>query len=176
MADVASCIGWARDHGAKVISMSLGGSASITLRNAVRAAWKGGAKGGSVLVAAAGNDSSSATEFPAGYDQVVSVAAVDDAGGHASFSNTNADVEIAAPGVDVLSTRLGGGYVRFSGTSMATPHVAGAAALLWGRHPRSRASTIRSQLDATVTDAGAPGRDPAFGFGILDLGVLAVVK
>jgi subtilisin family serine protease len=135
----------------------------------VGAAWSRGGAHGSVVVAAAGNDGSTATDFPAGYPEVVSVAAVDDAGHHASFSNANADVEIAAPGVQVLSTRRGGGYVRFSGTSMATPHVAGAAALLWGAHPRSSAASIRKQLDTSVTDAGPSGRDSRFGWGVLDL-------
>jgi subtilisin family serine protease len=124
------------------------------------------------VVSAAGNDGTTATDFPAGYPEVVSVAAVDDAGRHASFSNANDDVEIAAPGVRVLSTHRGGGYVRFSGTSMATPHVAGAAALLWGAHPRSTAAAIRARLDTTVTDAGPAGRDPRFGLGVLDLGRL----
>jgi thermitase len=169
IADVASCIAWAHERGAKVISMSLGGSASITLRTAVRAAWARGGTRGSVLVAAAGNDGNSATEFPAGYPEVVSVAAVDDAGRHASFSNANADVEIAAPGVNVLSTKRGGGYVRFSGTSMATPHVAGAAALLWGDNRRATATAIRARLDAAIYDRGTEGRDPVFGFGVLDL-------
>lgn len=169
LADVASCVAWAHEQGAKVISMSLGGPASISIRTAVRTAWSRGGTHGSVVVAAAGNDGTTATDFPAGYPEVVSVAAVDDAGRHASFSNANADVEIAAPGVQVLSTHRGGGYVRFSGTSMATPHVAGAAALLWGAHPRSTASAIRKQLDSSVADAGPAGRDPRFGWGVLDL-------
>jgi subtilisin family serine protease len=87
----------------------------------------------------------------------------------AQFSNHNDDVEVAAPGVDILSTKLGGGYIRHSGTSMATPHVAGAAALLWGLHPRATAAAIRERLDDAVLDLGAAGRDDAFGFGRLDL-------
>jgi thermitase len=169
IADVASCIVWAHERGAKVISMSLGGSASITLRAAVRAAWARGGTRGSILVAAAGNDGTAATEFPAGYPEVVSVAAVDDHRRHADFSNANRDVEISAPGVSVLSTKRGGGYVRFSGTSMATPHVAGAAALLWGDVRRATAATIRARLDAATYDAGAAGRDARFGYGVLDL-------
>src|SRR4051794_15736180 len=167
--DVAACIEWAHSQGAKVISLSLGGPPTNTLRAAVKAAWDGGGRAGSVVVAAAGNDGSSALDYPAGYPEALSVAAVDDSGVHAYFSNSNPDVEIAAPGVDVLSAKLGGGYVRESGTSMATPHAAGAAALEWEAHPRSRASTIRKRLDALVADAGTPGRDPDFGFGILDL-------
>jgi len=169
LSDVANCIRWVHLRGAKVISLSLGGGASTTLRTAVRDAWKSGRGGGSLIVAAAGNDGDTETSFPAGYDEVVSVAAVDDRGHHATFSNENPDVEIAAPGVDVLLAKLGGGYVRFSGTSMATPHVAAAAALLWGAHRRSSPKTIRTLLDAHTTDTGAPGRDPVFGFGVLDL-------
>jgi serine protease len=59
--------------------------------------------------------------------------------------------------------------VRMSGTSMATPHVAGAAALLWGTTPSATVSTIRRRLDAAVDDLGAPGRDPAYGYGVVDL-------
>jgi thermitase len=170
--DVAACITWAHSQGAKVISMSLGGPSTRTLKAAVKAAWDGGGRAGSVIVAAAGNDGTSAVDYPAGYPEAISVAAVDDSGERADFSNSNADVELAAPGVDVLSAKLGGGYVRESGTSMATPHAAGAAALEWDANPRSTASTVRSRLDALVSDAGAPGRDPDYGFGVLDLAKL----
>ena len=87
----------------------------------------------------------------------------------APFSNENADVEVTAPGVDILSTRLGGGYVQMSGTSMATPHAAAAAALLWGLAPTATAAAVRRRLDAAVDDLGAPGRDPAYGYGVVDL-------
>lgn len=169
VADVAACIRWAHDAGARVISMSLGGPASKTLAAAATAAWAGGGRAGSLLVAAAGNDGDDGTEYPAGLPEVVSVAAVDAGDAHAPFSNANADVEVAAPGVDVLSTRLGGGYVRMSGTSMATPHAAGAAALLWDATPGALPRTIRKRLDAAVADLGVPGRDPQFGFGRIDL-------
>jgi thermitase len=171
--DVAACITWAHARGAKVISLSLGGPPTNTLRAAVAAAWGGGGRAGSVVVAAAGNDGNAALDYPAAYPEAVSVAAVDDRGARAWFSNSNDDVELAAPGVDVLSARLGGGYVRESGTSMAAPHVAGAAALEWEAHPRSSASAIRRRLDALGVDVGPAGRDPETGFGTLDLARIA---
>ena len=96
--DVANCIVWAHNKGAKVISMSLGGGDSTTLHNAVQTAWAGGGAGGTVLVAAAGNDGDSTVNYPAGYAEVVSVAATDTNDQRASFSNQNADVEIAGAG------------------------------------------------------------------------------
>jgi thermitase len=165
--DVANCITWTAQQGAKVISMSLGGGDSSTLKAAVDNAWAGG--NGSLLVAAAGNDGDSTVNYPAGYASVVSVAATDNRDQRASFSNANADVEIAAPGVNILSTKRGGGYFTLSGTSMATPHVSGVAAILFGRTPTATAATIRSQLDAAVDDLGPAGRDPSFGFGRVNL-------
>jgi thermitase len=168
-ADVANCINWTHQQGAKVISMSLGGGDSTTLHNAVQAAWAGGGTGGSVLVAAAGNDGDSTVEFPAGYSEVVSVAATDDNDQRADFSNANSDVEVAGPGVDVLSTFNDGGYREESGTSMAAPHASGVTAVLWQLSPGSTASSIRGRLDAGVDDLGAPGRDASFGFGRVNL-------
>jgi thermitase len=168
-ADVANCINWTHSQGAKVISMSLGGGASTTLQNAVANAWKNGAANGSVLVAAAGNDGNSTVNYPAGYAQVVSVAATDHDDARASFSNANADVEVAGPGVDVLSTVRGGGYAEFSGTSMATPHASGVAAVIWALNPGATAATIRNRLGAAVDDLGAAGRDTSFGFGRVNL-------
>jgi subtilisin family serine protease len=169
IADVAACMRWVHDRGAKVISMSLGGAPSETLAAAAKSAYARGGRAGSIIVAAAGNDGDTTISYPAGLAQVVSVAAIGPGDEVAPFSNENADVEVAAAGVDVLSARLGGGYVRESGTSMATPHVAGAAALLWGARPTATAASIRSQLDDAVDDLGAPGRDPAYGFGVVDL-------
>jgi subtilisin family serine protease len=168
-ADVANCINWVHSKGAKVISMSLGGGASTTLQNAAAAAWENGGANGSVLVAAAGNDGDSTVNYPAGYAQVVSVAATDNLDHRASFSNANSDVEVAGPGVNVLSTVRGGGYASFSGTSMATPHASGVTAVLWQLNPGSTAAQIRSKLDAAVDDLGAAGRDTSFGFGRVNL-------
>lgn len=164
---VANCITYLAGKGVKVISMSLGGGASSTLQSAVQNAYRNGA--GTLLVAAAGNDGNSAVNYPAGYPEVVSVAATDRNDRKASFSNTNADVELAAAGVGVLSTVRGSGYAAFSGTSMATPHVAGAAALVFGKNPTWSAAQVRTKLQQSVDDLGTPGRDTSFGFGRVTL-------
>jgi thermitase len=165
--DVANCINWTAAQGVDVISMSLGGGESETLRRAVQNAHAGGA--GPLQVAAAGNDGDATLNYPAAYQEVVSVAATDNRDARASFSNANGDVEIAAPGVDILSTFLGTTYIELSGTSMATPHVAGVASLLFDRDPAASSATIRSRLTAAVDDLGPAGRDPSFGFGRVNL-------
>ena len=166
-ADVANCINWVASQGARVISMSLGGGASTTLQQAVASAWNNG--NGAVIVAAAGNDGDATLNYPAAYAEVVSVAATDSADARASFSNANADVEVAAPGVNVLSTVRGGGYATLSGTSMATPHVSAVAGVLRQLFPSDSAAAIRSRLDAAVNDLGPAGRDASFGFGRVNL-------
>jgi thermitase len=164
-AGVANCITYLAGKGVKIISMSLGGGSSTSLQTAVRNATSRG----TLIIAAAGNDGDATLNYPAAYAEVVSVAATDANDARASFSNANADVEIAAAGVDVLSTKRGGGYVKYSGTSMATPHVAGVAALIAAKNPSWSQSQIRSKLDTSVDDKGAAGRDPQFGFGRVNL-------
>jgi thermitase len=170
-AGVANCITYLAGKGVKVISMSLGGGASTTLQTAVRNAWNGG--NGALIVAAAGNDGDATLNYPAAYAEVVSVAATDNRDQRASFSNANADVEIAAPGVNVLSTYNDGGYRTLSGTSMATPHVAGVGAVIRTKNAAFTAAQARSKLDASVDDKGAAGRDPSYGFGRVNLGKAA---
>jgi thermitase len=163
---VANCITWVNQHGAKVISMSLGGTSdSTTLHSAVTNATNNG----SLIVAAAGNGGNATVNYPAGYPEVVSVAATDNKDAHASFSTFNPDVEIAAPGVNELSSYNDGGYRRLSGTSMATPHVAAVAALIAGRNPSGGPAAWRTKLDSSVDDLGPAGRDVNFGFGRVNL-------
>jgi len=168
-ADVAACIVWLARSGAKVINLSLGGPDSSVLRAAVKTASAAGA----LLVAAAGNDGAGTDSWPAAYPEVMSVAALDPTGQRADYSNWNRDVEISAPGTAILSLKRGGGYVRLSGTSMAAPMVSGAAALIWNSVPGRTASAVRSALDHAVKDIGTKGRDSKYGFGSLDLALLA---
>jgi thermitase len=165
--DIANCINWTRQQGVKVISMSLGGGDNATLKSAIQTAYNNG--NGVLLVAAAGNDGNATLNYPAAYAEVVSVAATDNKDKRASFSNANSDVEVAAPGVDVESTYTGGLYMSLSGTSMATPHVAGVAAVIADLNPTANAATLRSKLGAAVDDLGTAGRDSNFGFGRVNL-------
>lgn len=129
---VANGIIWAADHGAKVISLSLGGAgSSTTTYNAINYAWNKGC----VVVAAAGNNGVSTQFYPAAYPNVISVGATDGSDTLASFSNYGSWVKVAAPGVGIYSTYKGGGYASMNGTSMATPHVAGLAALIRSQNP-----------------------------------------
>lgn len=162
----ASAINWAVSRGAKVISMSFGGGSTTTMQNAVASAYNAGV----TLVAAAGNDGNSTLNYPAAYAQVVSVAATDSADNRASFSNMNNDVEIAAPGVGVLSTVSGDTYTTMSGTSMSTPHVAGLAALLKGQNPAWTPAQIRARMNSCSDDLGSPGWDSSYGNGRINLG------
>ena len=165
--DIANCINWVAGQGVKVLSMSLGGGDNATLKSAVQTAYNNG--NGVLIVAAAGNDGDATLNYPAAYAEVVSVAATDNRDHRASFSNANGDVEIAGPGVDIESTYTGGLYMSLSGTSMATPHVAGVAAVIADLNPTANAATLRSKLDAAVDDIGAAGRDNNFGYGRVNL-------
>jgi thermitase len=165
LAAIANCIMYLNSQGAKIISLSLGGLGSRTLADAVAAVTANG----SLLVAASGNSGDATLSFPAAFPQVVSVAAVDRWGARAPFSTFNSDVEVAAPGVDILSTWLGGGYRTLSGTSMATPYVAGVAAIIAARYPAGGPAAWRAKLTSSAVDLGAPGRDPQFGFGLVNL-------
>jgi len=164
-------IDWCINNGIKIISMSLGGAAAPTAMETIcNTAWSKGL----LLVAAAGNSGHTPTGiptsvgFPARYATVIAVSAIDSGNVIASFSSAGPEVELCAPGVNVLSTIPGGGYGTKSGTSMACPHVSGAAALAWGGHRYADNITIRRLLAWTSDNLGNPGRDPLYGYGRVD--------
>lgn len=158
--------------GKKIINMSLGGSAPSAVKTICDSAYDKGI----LLIAAAGNSGPGDNTVidPARYDSVVAVSAIDSANTIATFSSRGPQVELTAPGVNVLSTTRGGGYGTMSGTSMASPHVAGAAAMGWGSHRTTNNKQIRKLLQMTAFNLGAPGRDPLFGFGRVDAQTAAV--
>jgi serine protease len=163
-----------RDAGSNVVSMSLGGGGySQTEFDAYESLYK---NDNVLLVAAAGNGGNSAYSYPASYEPVMSVAAIDSNKNKAGFSQYNDQVDIAAPGVSVKSTLPGNTYAAWSGTSMATPHVSGVAALVWSHYPDKPATEIRQTLEGTAEDLGAAGRDNEYGHGLVraDLAIIAL--
>jgi len=169
---VAAGIRYAADNGADIISMSFGGTLrSKVVYDAIKYAYDKGA----LLVAAVGNEGERVKTYPAAYEEVVAVTATDQYDNPAYFTNFGNWVEVAAPGVDILSTvspnasqgpyGLKYPYDYASGTSAATPHVAGVAALIWGRFPNMTRDQVRVQLRRTAVDLPPQGFDNYYGYG-----------
>lgn len=165
---IISGIDWCIQNGMHVVSMSLGGSGGSTaLKSICNTAWSKGL----LVVAAAGNagapvpPATSSVGYPAKYKNVIAVSAIDSANALASFSSRGAEVDVCAPGVNVLSTTKGGGYGNMSGTSMACPHVAGTAAVVWGAHRFATNEQIWNLLAYYVDNLGPAGWDANFGYG-----------
>ena len=165
--DIAACINWSwKTAGAKIISMSLGSEEeSDTEGRAVKDATAAGI----LVVAAAGNGYDATPNYPAYYSEVMSVASFNQAGVVSDFSTCNSDVEIAAPGEDIWSTFPENTYGVISGTSMATPHVAGAAALVMSELGLDAQQT-RSKLKSTgVSGLSTGGRKECASYPALNL-------
>ncbi|WP_246010953.1 S8 family peptidase [Brevibacillus nitrificans] len=164
--DIAQGIYWATDHGADVINLSVGNyTSSAALKEACKYAYDNNV----VLVAASGNDASDQPSYPAAYDEVLSVAAVDHLKERADFSNFGDYVDVAAPGVDIPSTYIYSDYASLSGTSMACPHVAALAALVRSVHPDMKSHDVMELIRSSALDLGPPGHDQLYGFGMIDV-------
>lgn len=170
---VAAGIDFCVAKGADIISMSLGSPFDDPY---IRAAYNRAVTAGKIVICAAGNDGSDdSVNYPGKY--AIAVAAYDKQFRIAKFSSRGPEVTCAAPGVDILSTvpREMGNYAKMSGTSMATPHVAAVMALLLAYHrsnpsagtPVSNQDEAREHLHRSAKDAGSPGFDPAFGWGLI---------
>jgi thermitase len=155
---LVSGINWAVSRNARVINMSLGdaGACPASVQTAIDSAWASDV----VVVAAAGNDGTNAAHWPAGCNHVLSVAATDQNDARASFSNYGSWVHVAAPGTTILSTYADSaqyGYDQFDGTSMASPHVAGLAGLLWMSVYGSSAGAVVDRIKATADPVAGTG-------------------
>jgi subtilisin family serine protease len=174
LSDVIDGIYWAADNGVEVINLSLGidketldqyPNDKAALQAAVDYAYGNNV----VVVAAAGNEGAGADTviYPARFDSAIAVSATDSGDALASFSSTGPSLELAAPGVDIPSTWNDGLYNTISGTSMASPHVAGTAALVIASGTTD-AALVRAKLVATADDLGATGKDNSYGYGLVD--------
>ena len=156
---IVSGIIWATDNGAEIINMSLGGSyASSALEDAINYAWSKGV----VVVAAAGNNGDTTPMYPAYYTNCIAVAATDANDARASWSNYGDWVDVAAPGASIYSTLKNSNYGYKSGTSMASPHVAGLAALVFTTVSDANSDgklndEVRSRIETTCDDIGISG-------------------
>ncbi len=166
--DLLDGIDDARMHGASVISMSLSGTMSSSSAAALQPTIDAAYAAGITMVAAAGNSGDSTVGYPCAFNHVLCVAATDNSDARAYFSVHNQYVDIAAPGVLILSTLSSGGYGRMSGTSMSTPHVAAVAALVRSAHPAETVNQVDAALLTTAVDLGTAGRDDNFGWGRVD--------
>jgi subtilisin len=190
--DIIAAVQWCVDNGMQVANLSLGSDRDPG--GTVKAAFDTAEAAGVVIVAAAGNSGNAAGKgnnviYPARYDSVIAVAATDSSDNRASWSSTGDQVELAAPGVAVFSIwndsdspydpqpvcdESEGCYKYGSGTSMASPHVAGTAALviasgIGDANGNVRINDeVRLRLQQTADDLGAAGRDPQYGFGLVD--------
>jgi subtilisin len=162
--DIVAALNWAASNDMHIASLSIGGtSSSTTLANAVKNAYDSGV----LVVAAAGNAGSSSILYPAAYEQAIAVGATDSLDKKASWSNYGAKIELVAPGVSIKSTVGSSGYDTYSGTSMATPHVSGVAALVWASGLATTNAGVRTALQSAVIDLGASGRDINYGYGLI---------
>lgn len=201
MSDIVDGITWAHEHGADVISLSLGGPQdSQTLQDAVTAAYNGG----SLVVAAMGNYRTranppyppNAPSYPAANDNVMAVAATTRFDTYADYSQYGIHCDIAAPGGEMdslhdfdgilstlptyssffLRTQYGfhSNYDQLEGTSMATPFVAGLAALIWAQDGSLSPDEVQQTIQTTAVDLGTEGWDPDYGWGRIN--VLAALE
>jgi subtilisin family serine protease len=172
LSDVIEGLDWAVTKGMQVVNMSLGTSQDIqSFHDAILNAYNAGV----TIVAAAGN-SGGAVSYPARYPEVIAVSATDQNNQIASWSSRGPEVDLAAPGVNIYSTYKGQSYATLSGTSMAAPHVAGAAALIIDTKKCDlnldgicTPAEVQQRLEQTAIDLGTPGKDYLYGSGLVDV-------
>jgi hypothetical protein len=163
---IAQGIVTAVDAGAHLINVSLGG---YSTGGVLDAAISYATQKGVLIVAAAGNDQAAQLSWPAADSRVVSVGAIDKAEQQVSFSNSGPQLQLTAPGYGVQTAWLDGQRVYVDGTSASAPIVAGAVAAVMSQNPNLSPQQAVDVLARTANDGGAPGADPAFGHGILNL-------
>jgi len=170
---VIAGIEWAVDNDMDVAIMSSGTKEDC---QPLREACRNASDAGVLLVAAAGNTDGGNVTYPARYDSVIAVTATDLSDSQASFSPIGPEVELAAPGVNILSTVVGASsYGNLGGTSQAAPHVAGTAALIISSNLQDvnddgvvNNEDVRLQLQSTAQDLGDPGKDDTYGYGLVE--------
>jgi len=171
---IVSGLEWAVNNNMNIVSMSLESTENNTaVLDAINVAYNSGI----LLVAAGGNTGGGPVLYPAAYDSVIAVTAIDQNDQKASFSPIDPKIELAAPGVNINSTIcilaqsntcVVEGYGLLNGTSMAAPHVTGVAALIMSSDRSKTNKDVRAILQNTARHVGTPGRNDIYGFGVVD--------
>ncbi|MCM3718520.1 S8 family peptidase [Fictibacillus phosphorivorans] len=163
-------IEWATQQGFDIANLSLTGKESSTaLRLAVDEAYKKGL----YIIAASGNhldstfNENQSVYYPARYESVIAVGAVDKNNKHPKFSGSGPELEVVAPGVDIYSSFMNNTYETHTGTSMATPYVTAIYALYKEAYPNKTTAELRKMIQNRAKDLGVAGRDVNFGFGLI---------
>ncbi|WP_170065576.1 S8 family serine peptidase [Clostridium vincentii] len=165
LSDMLRAVEYAIEKDVDVINLSMGSSYYSEIENEeIQKAINNGI----VVVASAGNDGDSSYEYPASYDNVIAVGATDQNNNKAGFSNYNNKVSLSAPGQNILTTNLSGGYSYYSGTSFSTPIVSAMVAIIKSVRPDLSPQEIKSILQNNSLDLGTVGRDNYFGYGKVD--------
>jgi len=171
---IANSIKWCIDKKVDIINMSLGAPQESEMsfpltKKAIKLAYGEGI----IVICAAGNESASEVGFPACMKETISVGAIDSRKRRASFSNRGPKLDLAASGVDIVSTYLNNGYASLSGTSMACPIVTGIVALILSKHKKCQGDTpihntddVREHLKRISIDMGPVGFDNDYGNGL----------
>lgn len=172
ISDLIRGMDFARENGAKVMNISLG---STTSSKALEEAVDRALDADIVVVAAAGNNgtTTNAPLYPAALPGVVAVGSTDTQDSRAGYSTTGSFLTVSAPGSAIYSTAKGGGFTTMSGTSMATPHVAGLAVLIRSQNPTLTQAQVFKAIASSSVDLGAPGVDPIYGAGRIDVSMWA---
>ncbi len=164
--DVIAGIDACLQAGSTVINLSIAGRHST---QAEQAAVTQAFEAGALLVGAGGNRGSSDYFYPASYDEVIAVNAIDSLQQGWRYNQHHDQTELVAPGVGVRSTMPGDQYAVWDGTSVASPFVTGAAALVWSRFPDCSNQELRNALQQSALDLGDAGRDDQYGFGLVQV-------
>lgn len=173
--NIVNGIYWAIENHMDIIHLSWSTSEYHEgLEQAVKQAYDAGI----LLVGSAGNLGTAngvgqTVRYPAKFEQVIAVAAIDQTGNRAAFSSTGEEVEVAAPGVYIYSCTIGSSYASDSGTSQAAPHVTGVLALLKEAFPQASNEELRQKLRELTIDVGPIGKDPYFGYGIVQAPIMS---
>lgn len=163
--DVIAGLAACESAGATIVNMSIGGEQSSQAEAmAVQQAYDNGL----LLVAASGNRGSNEYFYPASYDSVISVGAIDENKHAWMFTQDNDQIELVAPGVSVKSSFTNDQYRFWDGTSAAAPYVTGIASLLWSYFPECSNDQIREVLTKSAEDLGDKGYDNLYGFGLVN--------